>query len=341
MRQNVYLIIVSLFTTLAVSSCRWDDIRPPNGRTEIPLNIYYLNTVGVRATVWVTVNGVSNEVIFDTGSWGLRMVKGALSSAGVATEAGAPEYGYGGDFLIKGSVGQGNFSVGYLSSDVKLMLIDSYSVNQAQSWTSTLDSTTIHSLHFNSWPGILGVGLRNSSSSVGITNPFAQLPGNGKYIVRFPLFGGNKGTVLINPTDDDVAGFKLLNLIEGAYQLPNGMNSWLDNEVYGYVNIDGDIIQAPTLLDTGNPIVYVYGATPAAGFVRIGENVTLGINTSLSSTHLIDTSFVVTPATINQNWIYMIRSTVPQIAFGTDFFFYYDVLYDQANGVIGIKKKAP
>src|SRR6202000_1204301 len=89
-------------------------------------------------------------------------------------------------------------------------------------------------------------------------NPLAQLPGNGKYIVRFPRFGRTRGIVIINPDSTDTKDFALFKLAKGKAPLPNGDDSWQDNELLGCLLVNRAIDCHNTMLDTGNPDTHFY-----------------------------------------------------------------------------------
>jgi pimeloyl-ACP methyl ester carboxylesterase len=225
----------------------------------------------------------------------LRILSGNLGVERSDSTTERVSYGYGDGrhaFHVRGQVRYVTLGLGTLTSvqPVRVMAVDSTEyIPGSGSWTPTGDSASIESNHFRSVSAIMGVGLRIKEGSKGVANPLAQLPGNGKYIIRFPGFGGSKGKLIVNPDSVDTKGFTLFKLEKGVFPLPNGDDSWLDNELSGCISASGGGSACQnTLLDTGTPGLRVFP----------GKNL-----------------------------------------FGTAFFFDHDVLYDQVNGMIGIKKK--
>ncbi len=313
-------------------------------RTEVPLRIVYDGHM-VTPVVEVYVNGQKVEAIFDSGSSGLRMLGGALKdgatdSIGVRT---SDDYGVGERMLgVRGRVVAANLRMGGLSSDqpIRIMCIDSARYGgPGVLWGSTGDSARIESNHFRSLSAIMGVGMRLKNDGSGVANPLAQLPGNGKYIIRFPHFGGTKGKLIINPDSADVEGFILFKLEKGKAQLPNGDSSWLDNQLSGCVIVNGGSDCQHTLLDTGTPDVHVYSKDFSETVsVGGGNHVTLVVDGGSES---VTTSFLVgRERQDGKDFVYLdeVKGAGKNI-FGTRFFFDFDVLYDQVNGVIGVRRK--
>lgn len=316
-------------------------------RAELPLNITF-DTLRqlITPTLLVTVNGVANNVIFDTGSWGLRILPGALKNANLSITQKLLDYNYGtgtGEIYIRGREANGTFSIGNLSTTtpIHLMLIDTIRRSLTDPGRSTLDSVTIPNNHFRNFAGILGVGLRNGSS-IDVASPLAQLPGNNSFIVRFPTYGQATGKLIMNPSDDELAGFTFFQLVRGAYSLPNGLPSWLDSQVNGIALINGSPLRAPTLLDTGTSPTAIYAnGLPTYGLLSKGTVVHLGVAQPGQTSPVVDTTIMVNTRVGGKDrfYTYTTTATDPSMIYGTNFFYLFDVYYDQQRGRIGIKRK--
>ncbi|GAB3735210.1 hypothetical protein [Spirosoma lituiforme] len=348
----INLWVLPLLLLLGVGSARKEQVDSPLGslvaanRTELPLRFKYdtlYNTV--TPIISVKVNGVASDLIFDTGSSGLRILKGALKGANVKLDAKRLTYGYGSAIsttYIKGQEASGTISVGGLSSDglLTMMLIDTITHSSSNLVTPTMDSVALKKV-FNGLSGVFGVGMRHGPRS-DIASPLAQLPGNHSYLIYFPRYGQLAGKLVVNPTASDLTGFTFFSLAPGPNLMPNGLNSWIDNRLNGILVVDGRLIQATAILDTGNPITQAFVPNLASyGKLAKGTVVTLGIGLPGQTTPLVDTTFQVTRQIAGRDRIVTNASTPEKayLAFGTNFFFMFDVYYDQEGGRIGIRKK--
>ena len=321
-------------------------VRPDSNRTMLPLKIVYDGRM-VTPVVEVLVNGQKIEAVFDSGSSGLRVLNGALTGAQADSTGGRVGYSYGDSkrsFGIRGNVVSATLRLGSLTSRnlISIMRIDSVRYGKGADWTETGDSSTIHTNHFRSLPAILGAGMRLSKIAKGVGNPLAQLPGNGKYIVSFPRFGGTKGKLIINPDSTDLAGFTLFKLESSKFLLPNGDSCWRDNELLGCIIVNGESACQYTMLDTGNPDIHVESKNFSGNrSVFIGSRVAMSVEDKAGIVPPVKTTFTVSNMREDgKDYVYLDESDGKgKNIFGDRFFFDFDVMYDQVNGFIGIKKK--
>lgn len=342
--------LIILLSWLAGCGHKQDSIPSPlpnSYRAELPLSLT-LDTLRqlLTPTLLVSVNGVENKVILDTGSWGLRMLPGALKNANLTLTQKLLSYNYGsstGKIYTRGREANGTFSIGSLSTTapLHLMLIDTIRRSLTDPGRSTLDSATIPNAHFRNFAGILGVGLRNGSS-LNVASPLAQLPGTASFIVRFPGYGQASGKLIMNPNEDELSGFTFFSLVKGLYSLPNGLPSWLDNQVNGIALLNGSPVRAPALLDTGTSPSEIYAnGLPTYGLLGKGTVVHLGVGQASQAVSLVDTTFIINARVAGRDRFYTYPSTTgePSLVYGTNFFYAFDVYYDQQGGRIGLKKK--
>ncbi|RYF75260.1 MAG: hypothetical protein EOO39_07195 [Cytophagaceae bacterium] len=313
----------------------------------MPLKLTYdLTNQLLTPTLTVSINGVANDLVFDTGSWGMRILPGALRRANLAIDPVQLTYGYGlsrGAVFIKGRQASGTFSVGGLvaTAPVHIMLIDTIRRSPTDAGRSTLDSVTVPNPHFRNLAGILGVGLR-VGKDLKVASPLAQLPGNNSYLVHFPAYGQPMGSVILNPRASDLTGFTFFPLAKGTHPLPNGLDSWVDNQFNGRIVLNGVAVHAPTLLDTGSPTTHVSAPNlPGYGTLSQGSVMKMGLAQPGQLSTLIDTTFRVTSQTAGKDLVHATESSQAEanMLFGTNFFFAFDVYYDQKRGRVGIKKK--
>lgn len=344
-----WLMLLLMICVNACSGLRDHDITPVevDYRTEVPLKLTYdLTNQLLTPTLTVSINGVANDLVFDTGSWGMRILPGALRRANLAIDPVQLTYGYGlsrGAVFIKGRQASGTFSVGGLvaTAPVHIMLIDTIRRSATDAGRSTLDSVTVPNHHFRNLAGILGVGMRNREGS-DVASPLAQLPGNNSYLIRFPAYGQPMGSVILNPNESDLAGFTFFPLAKGNYPMPNGLSSWTDDQLNGIAVLNGLTVRAPALLDTGTPTTHISAFNlHHYGILDQGSVVKMGLAQRGQPSALVDTTFRVTSQVVGKDLVHtnVPTWTEPSLIFGTNFFFFFDVYYDQKGGRIGIKKK--
>jgi hypothetical protein len=188
-----YLFILSFI----LISCKKDILIEPADRYEIPLRIHYDFSNGsqlVLPYVTININGVERDVLFDTGSAGLRIIRGA-ANIDSTTPIGTPityYYGIGNRKLIaKGKLGGAYFSLvkSNGTTSIRFMVIDSLGYTTDNLMHLLSDKAT-KDPNFADYSGVLGVGLGYDND--GPANPIAQLPGDGKYLVRFPEYGDGR-----------------------------------------------------------------------------------------------------------------------------------------------------
>lgn len=348
-KRLVYSSVVLILATISavISGCGKDPAYRQDFRTSIPLTILYSplnNSSLVTPEITIKVNGVDCQVLFDTGSQGLRLIHGALGSTAVDTDREIVTYGYGyppGVLEIRGKIAGALIKVGDLPAytPIRFMRIDDTAGSIKGPWVSINNVPRLNDKHFRGLSGIFGTGFRATKS--GISNPLAQLPGNGSYIVHFPDYGGRQGNVLVNPAGQDLDGFIMYRLDADSLLLPNGMRSWKDASLLGRISYDGTANSLLTLLDTGSPITEAYGESlPFYGRIMPGHQVILAISANSGETETLE-SFVVQNQQTGVDRVAYNHSgsTAAHMSFGTNLFFKYDVLFDQRNGVIGLRKK--
>ena len=196
---------------------------------------------------------------------------------------------------------------------------------------------------FNGYSAIVGIGMRNASATLG--NPIVQLAGHPPFVIEAPDFGGTTGTLRIGALGADGARFISLSVPPAPAAIPrlaDGTPAWLDDDLPGCVADATTRTQlcGPTLLDTGDPAVYLYwpgysgpGIFPAGTLVdfevgNVGPPLdTLAITVGATPQPGLDVVTVVT-------------STQGHISLGTLIFHRFDVLFDQVRGVVALAPHA-
>jgi hypothetical protein len=304
-------------------------------RAEVPIKISYFSSKDTRASITMTINGAPVDVLFDTGSWGLRVYAEAVNGLQIDTTNEKDSTGYTGGVGFAGKVAGAYLGVGRLQnpSPTRFMRID-YTNRDKGPFTPVGDSPNPNNGLTNGFNGIVGVGLRYGLKQHGIANPLTQMPGNGAFIIHFPGFkDGRNGVLILNPSEKDRKGFSFVHLKPDSVLLPNGFNSWLEDQLQGTVTVNGVPFTNNTLLDSGNPFDFFNNGSGKADTLDAGNVVKLSLLNPP-----IQTTFTVKNQASGQDLVAVNNARVRNV-FGIQFFFEFDVLYDQQNGLIGIRKR--
>jgi hypothetical protein len=313
-------------------------------REEVPIIVEYEKQV--TPYIIVSVNKKKVKAVFDTGSSGLRILNGAIGDRRPDSTPARVRYtyGHGSDlFGVAGRLSSASIQVGRLTAPlpVNIMRIDSTRYGRGAGWTPTEDSGTIASGHFRDCPAIIGVGLRSRASLKGIVSPLAQLPGDGKFIVEFPAYGGTKGHLILNPLPEEEKGFILFHLKPGKDPLSQQFGSWLDNELSGCIIINGTAFCNSTMLDSGNPDSWV-STSEVTGNVPVPPgNIVMKISDTFDPlTMAVAHLDMIGKKDRSKSFVYLTAADKEgKNIFGVQTFFVFDVLYDLQNGYIGLKPK--
>jgi hypothetical protein len=268
----------------------------------------------------------------------LRVLAGALKGAPLDTDQQWVRNTYSGGVGLYGKVAGAHISIGGLQSagTVRIMRVDSSRENVNARYYPTGDSAHINNALFQVFNGIVGVGMRDTDVSGGVSSPLPQLPGAGSFIVEFPHYNGSQGELILNPSVTDLKGFNYIHLQPDFALLPNGMNSWQDNQLKDTLSVNGVPYTSNVLLDTGNPVSYYYDG-PNSDTVEVKPGST--VKFSLGQPPAGETTFVVSEQPRSGLDLVETSNYAVRNVFGIQFFFAFDVFYDQEHGVIGIRKK--
>jgi len=346
MTTNLYprkLLYGLIAISLSLTACTKDNIViQPAQEYVIPLTISYANN-SVTPVVTININGESRQVIFDTGSAGLRIVSGAVDPATLEPHEDTLRYIYGAGsnkLITKGNLAGAYFSLepAMGTSSIRFMLIDSLG-RSTDGILHSIDPSETTDANFRGYSGVLGVGLEYNND--GAADPIAQLPGNGKYIVEFPAYGQTNGKVIINPCGSDLSGFAMFNVPLGNYLIPNGDNSWNDHDLHGQVVLNGVSLTNGILFDTGTPQIVLTTNLIPSGTAENGT-FSYGLIPQGDTEPSFQSKFTITEQKAGVDLVQIIPVGPQDPAstnLGTRVFFDYDVLYDQVSGKIGVRKK--
>lgn len=182
-------------------------------RGEAPIREVVLSDGARRYGVPITIGATPIEAGLDSGSAGLRVVPGTLqpSDAKAGGRAGAISYGAGAK--LDGPIGQAVVSVGEVSGRIGLQLISKVGcVPEQPRCAAGRIPVSAYGIEGDGLPGegfkaILGINTAPSDAP-------SVLPALGvrRWIVELPRPGeSSPGRLVLNPTDDEVAGYTRLS----------------------------------------------------------------------------------------------------------------------------------
>lgn len=349
-----FVLLAGTVVFLTFSSCSKNDkvsnLKQQSTRDVVPVTVYYNESGGATPVIQIGISSADTlNVMLDAGSTGLRILKGSLSNSTYQPSSTRVGYQYGSpaSFFIRGSVGTGFFSLGTTKSDsaVGFMAIDQAKYGPNGSYNSTGDSSAIKSGNFRGLNGILGVSLQYPTGSAGVANPLAELNGNGQYIIKLPQYGQTNGSLIINPDASDISGFTLFHLTSQGTLIPvNGFSGWFNPMWSSVFIINGVAYWASShnaQLDSGNPGTTINSPdVNGSSIVPIGSSITIGFADSINGVLRIQNSLVVGATPLPGKDKIRLQYNATNINVGGILpYFYYDVLYDAKNGVIGLKLK--
>ncbi|HEY3801615.1 MAG TPA: DUF3443 family protein [Kofleriaceae bacterium] len=308
----------------------------------LPFTIQQSTTAGaMRFSIPVVIGGTVINAMLDTGSSGLRIIKGAVpDSAFTCATATATTYSYHSGLELDGFVARA--TVGFISelgsiatpAPIQVMYVDQVACASSEPDCGANGISIDDFTAFGGFKAILGVRMRNAVDSIG--SPLAQLPGQPRFVVQAPAYGGTSGTLTVGPPDTSAFATLQLPAFDGV-MLANGTPAWDDR--YGIPACLDDATSGvdycePAEWDTGNPPTYV--EWPAA----TGDSV-LGSGSQISVTigSLASYAFTVgaTPVPGIDDVELEPVSGSGFMNLGTALFFHDDALFDPLHGIVGLR----
>jgi len=312
--------------------------QPAPMRTEVPIRAITLSDGVIRYGVPMTIGKTEVLAGLDTGAAGLRVMPDALPAGEAAAGTTAEMYNFGSGTRLDGVIGQARLTIGTLNGPVTLHLVQKAGcVAKSPGCPGTLG------LGY----GFLGDGLPREGFRVllganmgrtTIDQPLAAL-GARRWIIELPRPGESaSGRLILNPTDEEVAGFAMVRLVGGFREQDGG---GLYDSVPGCLR--NDTTQArvcgPVALDTGAFTVRVMNPTVAPPPWPAGTPMSLEFTGERSAPVA---SLRMTVGKTAQGLSYgtaPVRGTIIQP--GTAPYYAYSVLYDPVRRMLGFKARIP
>lgn len=329
-------LLALLFAVLAASPA----LGQAPVRSEAPIKQLKLSNGALRYAVPVSVGRTTMLVSLDTGSTGLRILPGALGPGDAAETATAEIYGYASGSRYVGVVGHARVTIGGASGMGPVHLIRTIgcfdSLPNCPASRTTLDKYGIASdgLPGEGFRAILGIDMAQGQ----VGNPLRFL-GARRWIVELPRPGEGDGRLILNPSDDEVAGYAFTPLSAPYAHEPGG---GLHDAAPGcLVNAQTHArVCGPVLMDTGAPWLSVVNARAAGQPWPEGSPAALEWFDTEGGVTARETLVTgVRELGTQLTWRNETRVYGAVIYAGVAPYFAYSVLYDPAHRRIGLKAR--
>jgi len=318
------------------------------GRVVVPISQTLLPNGDIRYSVPVRVgDSVTVPALLDTGSTGLRVMQGAIFSTSYQDTGFQSLYEFGGGDRLTGTIGEAVVSVGGVPTEAAVPF---EVVNQAScaDFRPVCSASMVSAQDYGiggdgiagqGFQAILGVSLTVQNGASYTANPLTHI-GARRWIIELPEPGqSGPGSLILNPDDSELQGFQMFQLGVVPSAGAGYDSGWVD-ALPGCLNdaTNGQDFCAPAILDTGSPgiIADMVGGQTAPLWDR-NDNVTMSFsagNQTMSLPFVADrnpgTGLLQEPA--QGNATRLLDGFLP--------FFYFDVLYDAANGQMGLRARA-
>ncbi len=282
------------------------------------------------------------KAVVDTGSSGLRVVQGAVTSASW-TAAGivAPSVVYGA-IEANGEVMTATVKIGGVAipSPIKVEHITSARCTPGHA-TCGAANGDVSALRFRGeTKAVLGIGMRVSP---GLSHPLAALGKHAQYIVALGAYGATTGNLLVDPGQAELDRFRpnLAHLKPSAALSADGLTGWDDQHVPFCINSF-----------CGEALLEMAGGAARVVLARAPDFQAIGVASGAS---LIPTGTALREKLINDSAVSLTVGATPSVgldaiavgyatggtttSLGILPFFQKDVLYDFAAGTIGVADK--
>ena len=318
------------------------------GRVDLPVRQIVLPNGDTRYAVPVTVgDGAPMEAELDTGSFGLRVLKGALKPDQFEPTDTRRSFAFSGGAKFEGILARATVGVGGARTDrpILFQVIDAVGcVERRPGCAASKIKAEDYRIAGDGIPGqgfdaLLGIAMRRAQTEDSAFNPLAAM-GAASWIVVLPRPGSpDPGHLVINPDADDRAGFQTMQLVAQSGAV-DGIQGWADGALPGcLVDEDkGKRYCGKTLLDSGAPGFVANSADVSqpspwkAGTRATFTIATGGTPVSVDFTSGGDWSRRVFLAPLR-------GGDGGRVSAGTLPFFSYAILYDAKAGTIGFKTR--
>lgn len=308
----------------------------PPPRVVVPISQHPASDA-IFYSIPVLVDGIKVDAYIDTGSMGLRVAASALKGSDVATNGGKASEVYADGVTLSGRGVWAVASIGGLQASVPLEVVETISCAPQQPKCRARGKSTVASV-FGGLKAVIGIDPAPLDVRIHELNPLEAVAAS--WIVVLPRPGAAQpGELILNPDADDLTGFtNFPSATEGAEGLArdNPLPGCLKNRDNG-ASYCGQII-----LDTGTSAILVAdGKAKTRSFWPAGPLATLIFNRPDGGT--LSHSFVIRPSAFSTRVVIgpfpEMHSYPAQVVAGVEPYLEYEVYYDPAHSIIGLKPR--
>lgn len=309
-------------------------------REVIPIHSVTMSNGGLRYSVYLKIGGTVVETMLDTGSVGLRVLPGILKPQD-SVEQNTPELmQYSSGVRLNGTLALAKVSLGNAEAQVPVQRVDSISCNNARP-KCVAAKVPVRDFLFGGNPlrgegfkAIIGIGMLRASAA----NPLVVM--GGRWLVLLPRPGEGEGRLILNPTASETQGFRTISLQRLAAKPGDASAYWKDHSLQGCLKrLDNNQkICGDSMLDSGAENFFVFTSTrqanwpvgtPAYFSVVMADGSQLGQHFRVGN---YDARNVLLRTALGEHNFHGINAGLLP---------YFDnaVLYDQAAGTIGLRRR--
>ena len=344
-------MIAGRILAAAALLCAWQGQSHAAGeRIDVPIKQTVRDGV-VRYSIPVIIGGKTLDAMIDTGSTGLRVLGDGLPTSSYTPTTPAGEYSFANGEDLIGPLAVATIGLGdeTHTASVQLGIVDGIYCIPDTPFCTLLDQQrrTGHTsdeminaevIGNGAFGGIAGISLPSPTLSTGVPNPLLSF---GKsWILILPLPGQSApGHLIINPTDDETAGFVRFPAGTGS-----NTGSGRDNPLPGCLvdESNGEKVCGPVIFDTGTPGVMAITDDSRAkdlwpdgrkGGLRFDAPDGAVVSATFKALDALSLSRVFVGPYVEY------KSPPPRVLAGVEPYLLFDVLYDYANRQVGLKAR--
>lgn len=303
-------------------------------RSEVPLRLVTLSDGDRRYAITLKVGATQIEAGLDSGCTGLRILPGTLKPDDAKASGDSDRIAYGSGTEFSGETAKGTLTIGGASGPVSLQMIKSKEcVNRMPNCPASKILMEQFGIQGDGIPGagfkaIFGVSMSDSE----IDSPLIGL-GVKRWIIELPRSEAETGKLVLDPGDDEVKDYVMLPINGQRGNLHDAVQGCIVNQetkknACGLITMDTGAAGIVVInAGFGNPMM-PQGVAAALGFYdgatpKAMEKFTVGL-----VEHAAHLSFMPNNG---------IRGTV--IRSGLAAYFAFDILYDPAKHLLGLKPR--
>ncbi|MDQ0455630.1 hypothetical protein [Rhizobium paknamense] len=286
----------------------------------------------------VRIGGVPVEALLDSGSTGLYVLADAVQGQTFEQTGRQMHTGYSNGQRLQGDIAIADlsFADGSVQQKVPIGLIQDINCDPANK-RCTLppeQRKTGDILGKGAFQAIIGVSMPSATLKKPIPNPLTRFADS--WILDLPRPGHKEGQIILNPSAEEVAGFKRFPAGTG----PN-VGGGRDNPIPGCLTIAHPARRycGPIVLDSGNPVITVITDEPQHRLPP-GTPVTMAFGPDEASQ--LKAGFTVGRAKGDSTTVLVgpfpyYQQPPTRVLIGVEVYKHFAVLYDEKNAEIGLK----